>query len=386
MTLDFDFILLNLLLLLIFYLSGLEIIKGGNFRGYALLCILVFTFVMGSRYDRGPDYLEYVELFKKQQMYHGQWGFHILNSLIHGIGVEPYHIFYVYAFICISCSLKFLKRYRQYSHIMFPLFYVAAWWIFQNPVRQGISMSIAFLCLDQVARIKAGSIKEFFSRNNYVVLCKSFLYLIVAGSIHSANIFIVAMFIALYFLLSKPVPIIISWPLVVLFTYVVPNVYDYSLIEGIMMFIGSQSEVTNSYVSDQSYRLTADAFRDEFVISPVIQVFELMGNISLMYFAPKVIKLLYEGRKDIVTIFNIYVIGALIMSAFKLLEMFARVGQFTLFFYFLPLTLVIYHRKKIVNRWWEKALSLFLTFWFYNFFKYLFMNSNTLFLWDLNVL
>ena len=83
---DLDYFLLNLLLLLIFIIAGNKISFGRKKEKYIWICFIVFTFVLGSRYLRGNDYLRYQHTFLYDDD-ESQIIFTAINRFLRGIGI-----------------------------------------------------------------------------------------------------------------------------------------------------------------------------------------------------------------------------------------------------------------------------------------------------------
>ena len=81
---DIIYIILNLLLLFIFWYGGLRISKGDNYWKNAILCIVAFTLVLGLRYGRGNDYHHYVYIYVNGYTEGTQRAFVWLNSFLNG--------------------------------------------------------------------------------------------------------------------------------------------------------------------------------------------------------------------------------------------------------------------------------------------------------------
>lgn len=64
MTFNIDFIILNILLLYIFWKAGNNISNKGHYWNNANWCIFAFTIVQGCRFARGNDYHAYSEIFR----------------------------------------------------------------------------------------------------------------------------------------------------------------------------------------------------------------------------------------------------------------------------------------------------------------------------------
>ena len=93
MSIDFDYIFLNILVLFVFYICGNNISKGQNYLLNSLVCCIVYVFVIGSRYGRGADYLHYTDVFN-YDLEENQIAYTWFTTYLKNIGVTAYQFFY----------------------------------------------------------------------------------------------------------------------------------------------------------------------------------------------------------------------------------------------------------------------------------------------------
>lgn len=62
-NIDIIYVLLNLILLFVFTVAGINVSCRRSFWGNAFICSIFFIFIVGSRYGRGNDYLHYASVF-----------------------------------------------------------------------------------------------------------------------------------------------------------------------------------------------------------------------------------------------------------------------------------------------------------------------------------
>lgn len=380
MTFDLDHIILYLFLLFIFYLSGRNVSVGKNYWIWIIVCIIFYTLISGSRYGRGNDYFSYIRSYSYIRA-EKDFGFFYINSVMKSFAVSSFQIFYVYAFITITGGMLFLRRYRKYAIYMFPAFLLAIFISAEYQVRQSLSYAFVFLYLTQLFRIRANSISDIFKVRNHITILNAVIFAGLTISIHSANSLNILLLTVLYLFIRYPVPYYISIPSVIISSYIIPRIYDVSMVEPILGLIGEQNENLTGYVDNQERWFGTNAYSTDVAENPVIKLFEVLGNVSLLYFGRKVI-LLKSNNQESITMYNFFFIGTCIVMAFKLMEIAARVGNNMRVFWFYPLAMVLYYRKCLIEKKWEKYLFLFLLFWIYAFFKFLFMSEMTLFLWD----
>ena len=141
---DLDYFLLNLLLLLIFIIAGNKISFGRKKEKYIWICFIVFTFVLGSRYLRGNDYLPYQHTFLYDDD-ESQIIFTAINRFLRGIGIGKYYFLYIYSIPFIVCALTFMKNLKIYARYLFPAFLLSFIFFNEYCIRQALGFSFVFM-------------------------------------------------------------------------------------------------------------------------------------------------------------------------------------------------------------------------------------------------
>lgn len=372
-----QYIVLNLLLLLVFFLVGKNISKGGNYWKSAVWAILFFTFISGSRFARGNDYMHYIDVYQwdlEAEQYVFTWFNHVLKAL----SVQGYFIFYFYAFVFVSCMMIFLQPFKKYANVVFPLALMATLSFEEFQIRQAFGFSMVFLFTYELMFAQ-------HKKKTKILLC--ILYFVLCIGIHSGNVFILLLIIFFYLLFRRPIPLVFSIPAYIIASYIISNLGDLGFLQPIMDFLnsGDSDSKISQYAGNADRWFGADAYEDIYTRNPIVKVFETLGNIALLYF----------GYKDIVktkanawlkTFYNMFVVGTLIQKGFMNLEILNRMGGDTMIFWFIPLAHIINDRKLILKKtnFFEKIFLIFLLWWIYGYAKYIFFPKEmTLFLWDL---
>ena len=409
--LDFDYLLLNLLMLISFIVSGKLITerKYGYWR-YAWFSICIFVFVFGSRFLRGHDYEHYVDVyvFGYRQ---DQPAFIWLNDFLREQGVGPHFIFYYYALIFIICAVVYLRLWRNQAVFLYPLFLMANAVFEEFEIRQSLSFSFVFLyilCIFHFSQIRVKvrhlerkkSIsalnfqqlldKEFYKGlivntryKQYFYILFAFAFAYISYSIHNANIVVIALFTLLFFVFKRTIPTIISIPLLVFCTYFFVDFFNFDFLVDFFENLETDNERLEEYTARSDKWFGREGFSEGYVRHSVVRFVELMGNISLFYLGARVIKeKLWNGLNC--TLYNLYVIGICIKKAFLQLEILNRMGGVFFNFWCLPLAFILYYYRSMNWKFWEKYLSVFLLFFIYDYLRYLLMRGEqTLFLWDI---
>lgn len=384
-TFDFDiiYISLNLLLLFVFYKSGVNVSRGRDYWLNAKNCIFAFTIVLGARYMRGNDYAHYLNVYK-YDLEDSQKVYIFLCDAMKVLGINEYGSFFVYAFAFSLCLFVFLKKYRQYAQYLFPFSLMFLLFFHEFMIRQAFSYSFVFLYINKLSELSASDNKlKIFSRKNYpIILWCVCLFIIITG-IHSANALVVAVFTFSYLFLRKPLPWKITIPALALSTYVLSKSFDFSFLNSILSYLGGTNEKFANYVDNSEMFFSADAKNDIYTRNPIFGFTEILGYASLFYFAPKIIER-FENNQSVITLFNCCVFGCIIQALFINLEILNRMGFVFKILTFFPLALVFYYRKFIRINPKAKLLYLFLFFLFYDYLKLLFFRDGmTKFLWDM---
>jgi len=371
-----QYIVLNLLLLLVFFLVGKNISKGGNYWKSAVWAILFFTFISGSRFARGNDYMHYIDVYQwdlEAEQYVFTWFNHVLKAL----SVQGYFIFYFYAFVFVSCMMVFLQPFKKYANVVFPLALMATLAFEEFQIRQAFGFSMVFLFTYELMFAQ-------HKKKTKLLLCA--LYFILCIGIHSGNVFILLLIIFFYLLFRRPIPLVFSIPAYIIASYIISNIGDLGFLQPIMDFLnsGDSDSKISQYAGNADRWFSADAYDDIYTRNPIVKVFETLGNIALLYF----------GYKDIVkikadtwlkTFYNMFIVGTLLQKGFMNLEILNRMGGDIMIFWFIPLAHIIKDRKLILKRtnFFEKIFLIFLLWWLYGYAKYIFYPQKmTLFLWD----
>lgn len=384
MKIDFIFVFLNFLLLLFFFLCGNEIAQKKNYWNNAFLCILFFVFVQGSRYGRGNDYFLYVDRYKYGlEWYRNEPVYELVNSTLRYLGVGPHFFLYFYALLFITCAFVFFKRYIKIAHWLLPLFIISYLLFHEYQIRQALSFSFVWLLISQLAKIdKYGKIsvlcKCLRKKNFYLLL---FFFLLAIG-IHKANFIFIVVIVCFYYVIKNPISYKITIPSLIICTFFIEPYIDFSFFKPILGVIEDQNSLMNYYANNSDQWLGQDAMDDKYARKTLVQIFECWGIAALYYFGYKILR----KSKDMVaiTFFNIYVVGGLIMIAFRKLEILNRIGYDMYILGFLPLALVLYYRHKLFLSFYEKMLSIGLLFFAYDYLRYLLFPklSFTRFIWD----
>lgn len=397
---DFIYIFLNLLLLASFAYSGYQISKGANYYQYGFVSILTFTFILGLRYARGNDYLHYVDIYVHGYKEGSQLVFVWINNILKLLGVGKYYVFLFYSFIEIVCAMIFLKRYRMYAQYLLPLFLMATIAFDEYQIRQALGFSFVLLCLDSLFRIKRLG-HHFMDGGNKKYILYTILYFTIAYSIHSVCGYMLVIMIGIYFFCRRTIPLVISIPLLVLSTFFLSEWFDFGWLNPLLSQFAGEDRRMTGYIENYENWFSLEGINSIYERKPLVLLAEMLGTISLYILGAKVINR-YAKRADAYAMYNYFVIGSIFLNAFRQLELLNRIGGDFALFWFFPLSLVLFYRKKIIkirliskittvsyikpllDNKLNKVLVVFLFWYVYDYLKYLFMRGDmTKFIWDI---
>lgn len=380
-----------MLLLLTFAIAGMLVKRGYSYSQCSLVCVLVFSIVEGVRYMRGNDYAHYLDVYK-YDLEDGQILYTWFCDLLKHFGVPAYMSFFFYALIFSTCLFIFLYRYKRGAHLFFPLALVALLMFHESMIRQELSYSFVFLYLFSLFGISSEI--HYFKHKLRFQLCRNFfkklalciLLAVCALSIHIGNLFIILVLTILYCFRIEAINWKIAVPILVFAIYVFPSLMDLSGLEPMLNIVFSGSDKLSSYTGNFDLWFGQEVMDDAYTRNSIVMVYELLGHFSLLYLFCRINSQIAFSL-PMKTIYNGYVIGSIILNAFRNLEILNRIGYVFYILWFIPLSGVLLLSRRVRLHKWERLLFIFLTFFAYDYLKYIFANNGmTLFLWDADLL
>lgn len=371
---DIDYVFLNVLLVVVFFYAGKKICKTSNAWRYLLLCTASFTFVLGSRYLRGNDYIRYQHTFLYDDDT-SQVVFTFFNSFLRNMGVNEYTFLYVYSFIFILCALLYLKDFKQYLKYLLPAFLWAFIFFDEYCIRQALGFSFIFLYMKGLFEYTESK-KMFVRKIIYMVICALFAYFI--HSVNALNlIFITGVYLCSFRMISWKITI----PAFIICALVFSHSINWGLFEKILNTIGGFSDKFSNYTNHADLFFSRSAFQSDYSRSFSGNILEMIGHSSLLYLGYRVINSNCKEKKYI-ALYNCYALGAVVDRCFWNYELLRRVFDPMLAFWCFPFAIVLSYGNKL--RKFDKIVLIGLVYFVYEMgFKYLVERGNmTLFLWD----
>lgn len=371
----------------IFWLTGYNISKNEHFLKNSFACIIVFVLVTGSRYGRGNDYFRYIHTFLHDDDPH-QIVFTFFNKALRFIGINEYLFFYIYAILFISCALVFVWRYKQYAEFLLPTFLAAFLLFHEYDIRQALGFSFVFLYMDGLTHLSVLYTLYQITGKLSIRICKQILlcllFAFTAYHIHYVNVIYIIVITGLYVFIRFPIHYSVSIPLYIFASYIISSSFDWSILDLFFKHIGEINELFGKYIKHSQRWFSESSMHSNWQRNAIINFLETMGHCALFYLGYKSINTFFIKRQDLITYFNMFVIGGIIYQAFFTNEISRRVSGPLQKFWFIPLSLVLYYYSDLKLTPLEKIISVFLVFWGWDIFKYIFMSGKMhYFLWDI---
>lgn len=357
--------------------------KKTEFWMFALVPILIYSIITGSRYGWGPDYKSYKFRLENALRYpEEQIGFRWINQSIKLLDISYVGGYIIYSLIFMTCVFVLIRSYNRVSTYMY-YFVIPATLIFvTSAIRQGLALSFVFLGL------------YFLNKKKWigVILC-----ILVGSSIHSSILITVAIIAAVYFFIKKPINWKISIPLYFFFTFL----FNPSSIGFISIYISKYVSLNNSlqsYIDNSDVWFGNDAVKDIYEQSLFALLSSSLFYVSIIYLGYIILK--FKSHPQILYIYNVVVIGIIFYRIVFTFEILRRIAEPLIMFYFIVLGYVffiIYNIKlkkshegllniKIFKNqqfpYYEYFIAFILFYLILFFGRFIFLNPTAIFYWD----
>lgn len=322
------------LVLCIFFSSNLKVKKNGmssipeiDFNNSGIyLFILIYSLVIGLRYNVGSDYLGYNQWFKELRLtghfpVDNDFGFIWLNEFLVEFEFESYALFIIIAFLQILFLLLFLKRVPFLrSWYLYFFFTSLLFFVSMNTMRQTIAYLIFMYCL------------QLYYDNKFL---KTFLIGLLAFSMHKTVILPLVLLPLLRFEWFKNVRI----QLILLFlsVFILPSFFSI-LLEYASPFINLLGYSYYLENLDLMKELTDEVNKT----GDGLSIF-LFLSIDLL------IILFYEKLKqkfnayNFISFYNLYFVGVILSRIFAGNFILARIADYFIFFRILILSFLMFY-------------------------------------------
>ncbi|MCK5699499.1 MAG: EpsG family protein [Cyclobacteriaceae bacterium] len=342
--------------------------------------ILLYSFIVGSRYGWGVDYMHYKEKFHFVFIDTGeQIGFSLLNKFISILGLNYVGAFITYSLIFITCAFILIKSYGQYSKYMYAFLIPATLMFSTTIIRQAIGLSFVFLGI------------YFLDKRKWVGLAISVL---IAASIHFVSLVTVFGIGVTYLLFKKP----ISWKILVPGYVFFAFFYNMQFTAGISKYlqIFNLQNQFQQYLNNAERSFGADAINSIYTQSTFALILSVLFHISIIYLGYLSLKIV--PNKRITYIFNAMALGLLLYRAVFQFELLRRFAKPLEMLYFIVLGYIVYvFANNIIREGNRKystvsinftgiqyaiGLILIMSYLILYFGRFTFLNPEALFFWN----
>ena len=372
----FEHIILFSLLFIVYAFWGKYLVNkdGTDFWSVAIFPILLFVFVIGSRYGWGNDYFWYKEQFENPEFIIDQPAFKWLNQFLNVLGFNYVGAYMIYALIFIISAFVFLRSYGEPSRYMYcflvpATFYASCW-----TIRQGVGFSFVFLAL------------TCFHQQKWLPMA---LLVLIALNIHSATFVSFAILLGIFFLLKKPIHYWISIPLYIYGTFIL-DPHKISLLEGLITQHLSFDNKFQGYIDRSEAWFGEEAITTEWQQGTFALIVLSLFYISIIYLGYRALKA--RENKQVLYIYNTAVLGMIMLKAVWLYEILRRFPQYMEILYFIPLGYIFYvyfrdckqpknHDAAMLKKHFPVGITLILAYLFMYYGRFLLLNPRADFFW-----
>lgn len=354
--------------------------KGNRYWISAIFPILLIAIITGCRYW-GADYLWYkyqfehlnnIEVIEEQS---SQPIFFGLNHLLNWLGFNYIGVFITYSLIYFIGAFQLLKTYGKESQYMYYFLIFAYIGFGTSIIRQGISIGIVMFSI------------SFLDQKKYI---KFGLWVICACMIHSATILLVVtivFFQRFATITIKPIYPILFY-LIIAFVYNPANMGFIANTIQMLSFINSKFQ---GYIDNSAIWFSEDAAQDKFTQSSLAIVLNSLFIVSIFYLGHLALKIRYNKR--IAYMYNIVVVGYILLRMFFNFELLRRIATPMTMFYPIPLGYALYVllpllKEKLITATIKKKIifSISLIFLYLALYwgRFLLQSPQYHFVWNIN--
>lgn len=349
--------------------------SGTAFWVAAIIPILLYVFVVGSRYGWGHDHLWYKFRFEHAFTFkEDQTAFRWLNQFLNLIGFNYVGAFMVYAFIFITCAFVFIRSFGEPSIYMYCFLVPAAMFVSAWTIRQGVGTAFIFLAL------------VFFYQKKWLFMI---LATLIALNIHSATIVTFATILGIFYVFRKPIHYWLSIPLYLFFSVA----FDVTKMSFIADFLSKHITLNNKfqdYIDNSDAWFGAEAIHESWGQSTFALIMSSLFYISLFYLGYQALKV--RENKWVLCMYHTVVFGIIFMRATFLYEILRRIAETWVMFYFVPLGYIFYvyfqdykysenDEARRLKRFFRIGIMFILMYLLMYWGRFIFLNPEADFFW-----
>ena len=369
----FEHIILFSILFIVYTFWGkYNVNKNGlKFWQAAIVPILLYVFITGSRYGWGKDYLWYRVQYEFAIFDPHQVAFNWLNQFLSFIEFNYVGAFMVYSFIFITCAFVFLRSFGTQSTYMYCFLLPATLSISTTFIRQGVGTAFMLLAL------------VFLQNKKWIYMG---IVAIIAYSFHSATVLTFGIILGIFFLIKKPIHYAISIPIYLFFTFI----YDIGNTAFLADFLEQYVHLGGkfqSYMDNSEKWFGETAIQEQYTQGLFATLTSSLFYISIFYLGYQALKI----RKDkaIVYLFNVVVAGFILYRMVYSFELLNRMTLSLQMFYFVPLGYIFYvyfqdcqePENYRLKKYFRIGITVSLAYLFMYWGRFIFLNEEADFFW-----
>ena len=337
-----DHIILYLLLFIVYFIFSKLYSQENNSKKFWMITVIpiaLYSFVVGSRYGWGPDYISYKYRLEHAFTYfEEQIGFRWLNQGISIVGLNFVGGYIVYSLIFSICAFILIRSYGKPSKYMYILFIPATLFITSATIRQGVAYSFVLLAI-------------YFLNNKQWIWV--FIATLIANSIHTASLISILIIGIFYILPKKPISWKITIPLYLFFTFIF-DVKKVGFLANYMQYIYLNNKF-QSYIENADYWFGTESAEDKYAQELIPLIMSSLFYINLIYFGYWAIKI--RQNKNVVYLYNSLVFGIVLYRVVFLFEILRRLAEPLVDFYFIILGYIIFVFSNTKNKYNNKSIN-----------------------------
>lgn len=349
-----------------------------NLKYWSLLLfpIVAYSIIVGTRWGWGTDYEWYKYRFEHPLDYIDEdIGWQKLNIFLNIIGLDYVGAYIVYSFVFICGGSVLIKSYKENKYMLF-LFVLVTMGFSTQAIRQAFAHSFVFLGIYFL---------NSSSKRRWLFIAAIMLIIF---SIHPAAL--LTLIIAIGFShVKKTIPLKVAICIFlgvsllsnILTQYVATNFPEFVKLIPMM---GTKFE---GYADNGEKWFGDESIEEERIQSPSAFLLSTLYYCCFIYLTHLSLK--YKYNKNVAYIFNVNFLGICAYKAFILFEILLRIAQPLECLIFVPLGYDIYfwkyyrymlsEKEKRYSDWAMRGIIFYLLLYYGRF---LFINSNTAFVWD----
>lgn len=337
-----DYFILLFILFSSFYVFGVIVEKkklwnnSVQYWKYAIIPILLFTFIEGLRYGRGADYLWYQSQFYsiKHPVEEQEPLFTLLYESFYDLNLLFHNVVCIFAFVWILSIMYLMKSYAEIARYGIIFYLISCLILYESAIRQCLGFSCLML----------GTPFLFHKRlDNYIIYV---IWAIIAACIHSSSAIYSVAFLLLI-LWNRPINW--KWALIAYLFFVF--IWDFSksdTIAQILSFIDLGDNKMQRYINGADSWFGAGAAQEDSVRSTSTKIMAALLDGSILFYGYKLNKVINASKYTLA--YNVFVIGMVgLMTAFPF-EIVRRVFQPMYFFWGIIAAYCITYRKILIRK------------------------------------